>query len=137
MGIATCIGCGCTDHNACHGEEGPCWWLEVDYRIGHGVCSCCPDHLPRWHAGERERRLLVAKIVRDGEGEPLFLEADDLASFPLHLDVSPGDRFSVEWVAMSLTEFEALPQFDPMRLPTAGASDDTPLSPARNGTTPK
>lgn len=116
METATCIGCGCTDHAACQGEEGPCWWLDVDYRIGRGVCSCCSEHLPRWRAGERERRLLVARIVREGEIEPLFLEAGDLASFSLHLDVAVGDRFSVEWLAMSPAEFEALPQFDHARL---------------------
>lgn len=116
MDIATCIGCGCTDYRACQGEEGPCSWLVVDYNIGRGVCSCCPDQTKRWQAGARERSLLVAKITRDGETESFFLERDDLASFPLHLDVAAGDRFSVEWVEMSPAEFEALPQFDHTRL---------------------
>ncbi len=41
-----CIGCGCTDHNACVIEGVACDWLEVDQVMGVGVCSCCEDSLP-------------------------------------------------------------------------------------------
>jgi len=46
---ATCIGCGCTDLNACiDAFDQPCGWLKVDYKIGIGVCSECPDKLPEF-----------------------------------------------------------------------------------------
>lgn len=49
-GLATCIGCGCNDAQACldpktgHG----CSWLRVDRKNGRGVCSCCEDSLKQW-----------------------------------------------------------------------------------------
>lgn len=32
----TCRLCGCTEHNACVDDRGPCWWVEQD------LCSHCP-----------------------------------------------------------------------------------------------
>lgn len=119
MDIARCIGCGCTDFHACHGEGGPCHWLEVDYDAGVGVCSECEDHLDRWNAGDRtiKASMTLAKITRDGEpGEPFYLESSDMASFPLHLGTEVGSRFHIEWVEMTVQEFEALPQFEHLRL---------------------
>jgi hypothetical protein len=40
---ATCIGCGCTDSNACIGENGACHWLKVNRETGFGICSACPE----------------------------------------------------------------------------------------------
>ncbi|MDK9702530.1 MAG: hypothetical protein OEL20_05275 [Sulfuritalea sp.] len=116
MRTATCIGCRCTDFHACQGEDGPCSWLAVDYGAGLGVCSGCPDQLKRWQAGERSVLMLVAKITREGESTPFFIESNDMASFPLLLDVEPGDKFAVEWLEMSSNDFEALPQFEQVRL---------------------
>jgi len=50
MALAFCIGCGCSDHDACENEETgePCSWLAVDYAARSGVCSECPEHLPIW-----------------------------------------------------------------------------------------
>lgn len=43
---ATCVGCGCTDHNACVDENRtPCSWLKVNRETGLGVCSSCPKFL--------------------------------------------------------------------------------------------
>lgn len=55
MSLAVCIGCGCHDYRACYDEAAgrPCSWLAVDYKSGLGVCSVCPDELPRWNAGDR------------------------------------------------------------------------------------
>ena len=55
MPLAVCIGCGCHDYRACYDEAAgcPCSWLSVDYNAGRGVCSVCPDELPRWNAGDR------------------------------------------------------------------------------------
>ncbi len=66
MTIASCIGCACTDRHACHDENagGPCSWLEVDYEVGRGVCSCCADQLERWNAGDR--------LIRNDDHEPQF-----------------------------------------------------------------
>ncbi len=49
--IAECVGCGCTDDCAC--EDG-CRWLRVDYEVGLGVCSMCPEMVDTWDAGERK-----------------------------------------------------------------------------------
>lgn len=55
-GLATCIGCGCTDRRACVTDGGPCHWLKVDYPAGVGVCSECGEHLARYEAGDRAVR---------------------------------------------------------------------------------
>ncbi|MDE3022957.1 MAG: hypothetical protein KGI54_14055 [Pseudomonadota bacterium] len=49
MQIATCIGCGCDDHQAC---PLGCWWLRVDYKKGKGVCSECEEHVKTWDSNE-------------------------------------------------------------------------------------
>ncbi|EGS2621965.1 ParA family protein [Salmonella enterica] len=43
---AVCVGCGCTDNNACVNEfREPCHWLKVNRQTGLGVCSSCPSFL--------------------------------------------------------------------------------------------
>lgn len=42
---AVCIGCACTDHDAC--PDG-CHWLRLDRPNSVGVCSNCPEFLPEW-----------------------------------------------------------------------------------------
>ncbi|HHR3735875.1 TPA: hypothetical protein ACS5XR_005391, partial [Salmonella enterica] len=43
---AVCVGCGCTDNNACVNEfREPCHWLKVNYETGRGVCSSCESFL--------------------------------------------------------------------------------------------
>ena len=116
MALASCIGCGCDDMHACVGDQGPCSWIVVDYDISRGVCSCCEPHMERWNAGERSVLMLVAKITREGETEPYFIEKNAMGSFPYFLEVEAGDKFSVEWVEMSQEQFEALPQFEHVRL---------------------
>lgn len=39
-GNAVCLGCGCTDTEAC--PDG-CRWRSVNYDAGIGECSSCPD----------------------------------------------------------------------------------------------
>ena len=53
--IAQCIGCGCDDNHACYDEiaDNPCHWVRLDRSAGLGVCSACPDDVPRWDAGDR------------------------------------------------------------------------------------
>jgi hypothetical protein len=117
--IATCIGCGCTDRHACHDEAtgGPCSWLVVDYKAGFGVCSCCLSQIPRWNTGDRTvvHDMAVFKITKEGMPEPYFIEMDDMGGFPILLEAEIGDKFTVEFVKMTSTEFEALPQFDYIR----------------------
>lgn len=118
MQIATCIGCGCTDAHACldHATEQPCSWLKVDYSISRGVCSCCSSHLERWDKGERSVRMVVAKVTKEGQAEPYYVEEYDMGGFPALFGTNIGDKFSVEWVEMNSDEFEALPQFEVLRL---------------------
>lgn len=58
---ATCIGCGCTDSNACFDEiEGePCHWKRVDRKTNLGVCSSCRDLESAWDAGDRSPRAVA------------------------------------------------------------------------------
>lgn len=116
MSIATCIGCGCTDQHACVGANGPCSWLVVDYAAGVGVCSCCESHMGRWAAGDRSVVMMVAKIMKAGEDEPYYLEANDMASLPYVFAPEAGDKFTIEWLEMSEATFQALPQFEHIRL---------------------
>ena len=72
--------------------------------------------MERWNAGDRSVLMLVAKITRDGETEPYFIEKNGMGSFPYFLEVEAGDKFSLEWVEMSQEQFKALPQFEHVRL---------------------
>ena len=116
MALASCIGCGCTDQHACVSDDGPCSWIVVDYDVGRGVCSCCQSNLARWNAGDRSVLMLVAKVTKDGEAEPFFIENNAMGSFPYFLEVKAGDKYSVEWVDMTEEQFESLPQFEHVRL---------------------
>lgn len=53
--LSHCIGCGCNDLQACYDEATGCGchWLELDRRIGRGVCSVCADERRRWADGDR------------------------------------------------------------------------------------
>lgn len=52
--VAHCIGCGCSDIHACWDQQipGPCRWIRLNVKTGHGVCSCCRDHVERFEAGD-------------------------------------------------------------------------------------
>lgn len=40
--VTTCIGCGCTDIQACdNGLGDPCYWVSVNAKRQLGVCSEC------------------------------------------------------------------------------------------------
>lgn len=121
MDIATCIGCGCTDFNACHDHESgtPCSWIVVDYAAGYGVCSCCQDQMERRNKGDRSVRMVVAKVAKvtqEGQSAPYYIERNDMDGFAIHFGSQVGDQFMVEWVEMSSGDFEALPQFEHIRL---------------------
>lgn len=49
---SVCIGCGCTDINACMTDDGPCAWLRVG--DGIGVCSACPDLVECWDRADND-----------------------------------------------------------------------------------
>lgn len=34
-----CVGCGCTENNACMTADGPCSWVSLDPPL----CSCCQE----------------------------------------------------------------------------------------------
>lgn len=54
--VSTCIGCGCTDKQACVDPETlvTCCWVRLERAAGVGVCSCCGEDLDRWDRGDRE-----------------------------------------------------------------------------------
>jgi hypothetical protein len=49
-----CIGCGCTDEEAC--PEG-CYWLRLDEAGGAGVCSSCPEYVDAFDSGEGDGEI--------------------------------------------------------------------------------
>jgi len=118
---ATCIGCECTDDQACVNDAtgNPCHWLAVDYEAHLGVCSECADSLERWHEGDRRilAPVFVAKITREGDSEAYYLEPINTGWFETHrLKLEAGDRFCVEMVEMSVDDFSKRPQFEFQRL---------------------
>jgi hypothetical protein len=71
MNVCVCIGCGCDDENACLDSttgQG-CTWLRRDLQVQLGVCSCCPQHVQRWDAGDMEptEEAMEAFAERTGE----------------------------------------------------------------------
>lgn len=60
--------------------------------------------------------MLVAKIVDEKGGEPFYIERNDMGSFPYHLGDKVGSKYSIEWVSMTISDFEALPQFKHFQL---------------------
>lgn len=64
---ATCINCGCNDHQAC---VGGCSWLGVNRCDGTGVCSSCPKSYSTWRVQQaepaaRQRRALLQENQPD------------------------------------------------------------------------
>jgi len=70
----------------------------------------------RWEAGDRSVVMMVAKIMKAGEDEPYYLEANDMVSLPYVFAPEAGDKFTIEWLEMSEATFQALPQFEHIRL---------------------
>ena len=68
MTIATCIGCGCHDYQACYDDEtdAGCLWERVDPRAGLGICSCCKEYIEAWDAGDRQRHVPVELESQSG-----------------------------------------------------------------------
>lgn len=46
----TCVGCGCTDNQAC---DGGCDWLVVNRVTKRGVCSSCETHRAAFESEQR------------------------------------------------------------------------------------
>ena len=65
-------------------------------------------------AQEDQPTMLVARIthLRDGVqvGEVFHMEEEMLCGLALMAEVLPGDTTNIEWVEMSVAEFEALPE---------------------------
>jgi hypothetical protein len=80
-----CIGCGCTDTDACQGERGrACHWVHVQGTVG--ICSSCVEAFddpvarlteaaagaaPRWCADDEEDEDGSSLIL---PGDPEFVE---------------------------------------------------------------
>ena len=60
-----CIGCGCTDNQACVHSGQPCHWLMVNRTLGIGVCSECGTEQ---HLADFERRLAITGTPPVSEG---------------------------------------------------------------------
>jgi hypothetical protein len=78
-----CIGCGCTNDDACYDEaaEDACHWIRLDAAEGKGLCSCCRDMEEAWDAGDREFRVPIerdpAAIGRSVLAEALMISVAD------------------------------------------------------------
>jgi hypothetical protein len=60
-----CIGCGCTEHQACSDEAAgsPCAWIRLDPAAGVGLCSVCDDLAAAWDAGDRRVRVPLDALL--------------------------------------------------------------------------
>lgn len=54
-----CFGCGCSDTNACLGDDEPCHWLVLDRVLGMGVCSSCPESVVHFELHQAEMAKLA------------------------------------------------------------------------------
>ncbi len=80
---AKCLGCGCTDSRACLPLVGdPCHWLRVDYKLGIGVCSECPEKIEEFEKKVmasrgtlHSRQALINTGHRDAESAEKTMEA--------------------------------------------------------------
>ncbi|WP_238890961.1 hypothetical protein [Achromobacter insuavis] len=61
LSIAQCVGCGCTDNEACCDTKGTdlCYWLRVDRTLGKGVCNWCEEYVQDWDAGDYDKRTRI------------------------------------------------------------------------------
>ena len=66
--LVYCLGCGCTEHNACVTEDGPCTWVAIDNDTGTGWCSACNDRFGITRL-ERLRTTVNTLIEALGGGE--------------------------------------------------------------------
>ncbi len=73
-----CIGCGCSDHNACVVNDVACHWLIVDHVLGIGVCSCCQDSLSEFT--KAQERIVDSIENINGTADTLTDEVFDLKS---------------------------------------------------------
>lgn|GEM_PF-4096869 len=55
--------------------------------------------------------MIVAKITGDRLAASYYIERNDMGSFPYFVGDCVGSRYAIEWVRMTVPEFEALPQF--------------------------
>jgi hypothetical protein len=86
--LASCIGCGCDDFNAC--GDG-CFWLRVDYAEGKGVCSECAEFEAQWDAGDRTPH---AQPVRELEEQANRRVPNPESRRP---QLKPGERCPHDW----------------------------------------
>lgn len=54
-----CIGCGCTENNACMSSNENCHWLRIDKELSLGVCSSCPDQVKAFEQHQKEVATLA------------------------------------------------------------------------------
>jgi hypothetical protein len=99
-GFAACIGCGCTEEDACFDEAThlPCHWLRLDPAAGKGLCSCCIELEADWDAGDRDFRVPVeldpAAVGRTIPAEALMIPVADrprVRSFLVSAEEAGGD----------------------------------------------
>lgn len=63
--MSACIGCECTDEEAC---EGGCSWLRLDQENGLGICSQCPEFVDGWD-GIGDQATPAPSILLPGDTE--------------------------------------------------------------------
>lgn len=103
-----CVGCGCTDHNACVVDGVACHWLIVDHVLGIGVCSCCHDSLSKF-TKEQERIETEMESLQQ-ESQVIYKTDDGLLSIESfqHIDNSfrlsaCGERIVIAFDASQVT----------------------------------
>lgn len=80
MSESSCIGCGCTDSQAC---DLGCHWVRRDERRRVGICSTCAVLVPVWDAGVRSEahgrpKQKIGKLWKPKLRQPVLLAAQSL-----------------------------------------------------------
>lgn len=90
VATSTCIGCGCSDTNACWDEQSnnPCHWVRLDHAAGLGVCSACPESVARWDAGDR---TVAVPVNAEPGGLAIWTVYNNLKDFP-------GQYVALKWI---------------------------------------
>lgn len=59
-----CIGCGCSDFNACVKDGEACHWLKVDNVMQIGVCSNCHGYIEELERRQAELAKFAGQLHR-------------------------------------------------------------------------
>jgi hypothetical protein len=114
-----CIGCGCSEDQACNTDGLPCQWLRTDDQLGAGICSnpACEPLTRRWdevdHASaDPAKRFedLLKVLNREGVSLYRYLADGELAAYEFQPDLGMAVVTETGFAEMKVQQVE---KFDP------------------------